>query len=134
MKKILFCLAILFGSLRGFAQTTPTATEKYANFYHLDARQTVAMSKIQAQKEKNLSEVEQYKSTNPALYLRKRQSINSGMNASIERLLTKEQMMIHRKKQAEVRMNRAKKTSEMKNSNASEVEKELLLLELEEQF
>ncbi len=125
---------MLWCNLQGFAQTTSTATEKYATLYHLDARQTIAMSKIQAQKEKNLSEVEQYKSTNPALYLRKRQSISAGMNASIERLLTKEQMMIHRQKQADLRMNRAKKMIEMKQSKASDMEKELLLLEMEEQF
>ena len=129
-------------SMAIFAQTTEAvaknpaqeATAKLKETYLLDVAQVAKMEAIQAQKQKNLDEIEKYKNTNSALYVRKRQAISTGTNGSVERILNKEQMKTFRMQQGAVRLARAKKTEEFRTSKASELQKQIILLELEEQF
>jgi hypothetical protein len=140
MKKILLFLSLCTVSMLAFAQNTAIssensvkdATAKLKETYRLNDSQTVKMEKIQAQKQQNLSEIEKYKNTNEVLYVRKREAISLGTNASIERILDKEQLKTLRAKQGAVRLARAKKTEELKNSKASDLQKKIILLELED--
>ena len=129
-------------SMAIFAQNTEAvaknpakeATAKLKETYLLDAVQVAKMEAIQVQKQKNLDEIEKYKNTNSALYVRKRQAISTGTNGSVERILNKEQMKTFRMQQSAIRLARAKKTEEFRTSKASELQKQIILLELEEQF
>jgi hypothetical protein len=140
MKKILLFLSLCTVSMLAFAQNTAIssensvkdATAKLKETYRLNDSQTVKMEKIQAQKQQNLSEIEKYKNTNEVLYVHKREAISLGTNASIERILDKEQLKTLRAKQGAVRLARAKKTEELKNSKASDLQKKIILLELED--
>lgn len=142
MKKIFLFLSLCTLSTFVFAQNTVTSsvdiaketTAKLKETYRLTDAQTTKMEAIQAQKQQNLSEIEKYKNTNEVLYVRKREAISVGTNASIERMLDKEQIKTLRAKQGAVRLARAKKTEEFRNSKASDLQKKLILLELEEQF
>lgn len=134
MKKIIvfvFAIAFCFSLM---AQNAKTATTVLVAAYQLNDKQALRMEKIQNNKVLNLSQIEKYKTTNPDLYLRKRQAISEGTEASISRLLNKEQMLIFREKKAQIRLARAKKSEELRNSNMNYIEKELMLLELEDQF
>ena len=129
-------------SIATFAQNTEAvaknpakeATTKLKETFLLDAAQVAKMEAIQVQKQKNLDDIEKYKNTNEALYVRKRQAISTGTSGSIERVLNKEQMKIFRMQQGAIRLARAKKTEEFRTSKASELQKQIILLELEEQF
>lgn len=142
MKKIFLFLSLCTLSTFVFAQNTVTSsvdiaketTAKLKETYRLTDAQTTKMEAIQTQKQQNLSEIEKYKNTNEVLYVRKREAISLGTNASIERMLDKEQIKTLRAKQGAIRLARAKKTEEFRNSKASELQKRILLLELEDQF
>ncbi len=142
MKKIFLFLSLCTLSTFIFAQNTVTSsvdiaketTAKLKETYRLTDAQTTKMEAIQTQKQQNLSEIEKYKNTNEVLYVRKREAISVGTNASIERMLDKEQIKTLRAKQGAVRLARAKKTEEFRNSKVSELQKKILLLELEDQF
>jgi hypothetical protein len=135
MKKILLLTIAVLSSFTFFAQNAAeTTTAKLKETYRLTDAQVKKMEQIQQNRLKNLSEVEKYKTTNPTMYLRKRQSISTGTNGSIERLLNKEQMVTYRQKQAEIRIARAKKETELKSSKTGDLEKQMILLELEDQF
>ena len=142
MKKIFLFLSFSLMGIVIFAQNTEAvaknpaqeATAKLKETYRLDAAQAAKMETIQVQKQKNLDETEKYKNTNEALYVRKRQAISTGTNASIERMLNKEQMKTFRMQQSAIRLARAKKTEEFRTSKASELQKQIILLELEAQF
>jgi ABC-type protease/lipase transport system fused ATPase/permease subunit len=140
MKKILLFLSFCTVSIFAFAQNTETtsknsvkeATAKLKETYRLNDAQTAKMETIQALKEQNLSEIEKYKNSNEVLYVRKREAISLGTNASIERMLDKEQIKTLRAQQGAVRLARAKKSEELKNSKASDLQKKIILLELED--
>ena len=142
MKKILLFSCFSLINMFIFAQNTEAiaknpakeATAKLKETYRLTDLQTTKMETIQAQKQKNLSEIEKYKNTNEALYVRKRQAISVGTTASIERILDKDQTKSLREKQGALRLARAKKLEEFRSSKASELQKQMILLELEEQF
>ena len=142
MKKILLFSCFSLINMFVFAQKieeiaqnpAKEATAKLKETYHLTDSQTAQMETIQAQKQRNLSEIEKYKSTDEVLYVSKRQAISTGTSASIERMLDKEQTRILREKQGALRLARAKKSEEFRSSKASELQKQMILLELEEQF
>ncbi len=140
MKKIYLFLSLCSISVFTYAQNTATpsvdiakeTTAKLKETYRLNDLQTTKMEAIQVQKQQNLSEIEKYKNTNEVLYVRKREAISLGTNASIERMLDKEQIKTLRAKQGAIRLARAKKTEELRNSKASELQKKIILLELED--
>ncbi len=134
MKKIIifvFAIAFCFSLM---AQNAKTATIAAVATYKLNAKQELRMEKIQENKTLNLSQIEKYKTTNPVLYLQKRQAISEGTNASVSRLLNKEQMLVFKERKAKIRLARANKSEELRNAKISDIEKELALLELEDQF
>jgi hypothetical protein len=134
MKKItVFVFAIVF-CFSLMAQNAKTATASLVTAYKLNDKQALRMEKIQDNKVLNLSQIEKYKTSNPSLYLQKRQAISEGTESSVSRLLNKEQMLIFREKKAQIRLARAKKSEELRNSKINDLEKELTLLELEDQF
>lgn len=88
--------------------------------YGLNAEQTKKMRTIQARKQRNLAEIEVYKTGNPALYRAKLESIQKGTQNSIRRILnTKEQQTIFQKTMAEQRRLRQAKREELLAQGAS---------------
>lgn len=88
--------------------------------YGLNSDQTKKMRTIQARKLRNLAEIEVYKTSNPALYRAKLESIQKGTQNSIRRMLnTKEQQTIFQKTMAEQRRLRQAKREELSAQGAS---------------
>ncbi|MBI1223814.1 MAG: hypothetical protein GC192_01140 [Bacteroidetes bacterium] len=139
MKNPIFCLVFLFCALGATAQNatekTPaqTATEQLTKLYNLNQKQQGEMLKIQERKYRNLEEIEPIKTSNPALYQRKIQSIQSGNNASFERILTAEQNKTLRQQQLQLREKKALAYKEMKSSGApqQDIDRKMMELDLE---
>ncbi len=139
MKNAIFCLVFLFCALGATAQNatdkTPaqSATEKMTQLYNLNQKQQGEMLKIQERKYRNLAEIEPIKMSNAPLYQRKIQSIQTGNNASFERILTAEQQKTLRQQQLQLREKKAVANKEMKSSGASqqEIDKKMMELNLE---
>jgi len=107
------------------------AAGRLAAKYKLNAAQTQKMYTIQTRKQRNLAEIEVFKSSNPALYRAKLESIQKGTQSSIRRLLkTKEQQALFQKNQTEQRRLRQAKREEMNAQGASKEAIEAAVLEI----
>lgn len=129
MKKILLSLFTLFLAFNVFAQNqNPSAlnqtqtVEKYRTMFKLNEEQGREMEKIVARRVRNLGEIQKFKTENPAKFLKKRKSIDMGMNNSIRMILNAEQLKVYREQQIELRRKRAYKENEMRKNNASQKE------------
>ena len=108
-----------------------TATEKLSAKYTLTADQAKQVYTVEARKYRNLKAISGLKTTNLALYRTKLQNLQTNTLASIRRALnTKEQVMIYKKTQAELRTQRAQKREEMMRQNAPREAIEVALLEI----
>lgn len=88
--------------------------------YRLNAEQTKKMHAIQARKQQNFAGIESLKTSNPALYRAKLESIQKGTQNSIRRLLnTTEQQKIFQETMAEQRRLRHAKREELHAQGAS---------------
>ena len=106
-----------------------TVTVQLTTKYSLTADQAKQMYTIQVRKQRNFSEIESLKATDPAKYQAKIASIQKGTLGSIKRLLNnKEQLQLFQKTQAEVRNQKAMKRKELqlKGMQKPEIEVELL--------
>ena len=138
MKNIVFFLFLLTQSLVPMqAQTAGItndqeirkATEALTAKYALNADQAKQMYTIQLRKAKNMAEIANFESADPALYRAKAQNVQKGTLASIRRILnTKAQVDLYQKTQAELRIQRSKKQKELSTKNASKAELETALL------
>jgi len=137
MKNLIFSAMLLFFAFGAMAQTaavkTPAqeATEKMTQLYSLDQKQQAEMLKIQERKYRNLAEIASMKTSDPGLYVRKIQSIQTGNNASFERILSTEQAKTLREQQLQLREKKAVAFKEMKATGASHYEIDLKMLELD---
>ena len=87
------------------------------------------MYTIQVRKQKNLNAIAALQSSDPALYRVKLQNVQTGTLAGIRRVLnTKEQVMIYRKTQTDLRTQRNKKQKEMQAAHASKEDIDMALL------
>jgi len=142
MKQIAFLLFFLAGTGL-WAQKTQTAlsasdeataraaTEQLVAKYKLNADQAKQMYTIQARKLRNMAAIESIKTTDPALYLAKKQSVQDGARISIRRILnTKEQVDLFEKTKVETRTRQAEKRKEMMQAGASKQEIEAAVLDL----
>ncbi len=113
MKKLLFSAFMLCFALSTFAQsagaksTASEDTQLLVKMFNLDAKQSQQMLVIQQRKYRNLAEIESLKTSNPDVYAKKIQAIDYGTDASVRRLLNKEQMRLYRNNQAAERKKRA---------------------------
>lgn len=98
-----------------------TANE-LASAYSLDDAQKTEMLIIQQRKARNLTEIQSLKSTDRPTYIKKLKAIRYGTDASIKRLLNKEQMEVFFAKSKERRQKEADVMSEMKAAGATQEE------------
>lgn len=136
MKQLLIVFGLLFFTVSGvFSQdaTPPTgnphdaqaqaATELLTTKYTLTPDQAKQMYTIQLRKQRNLSEIESLKTSDPAKYNAKIASIQNGTTGSIKRLLkNKDQQKLFQQTQAEVRKLKAQKRKELVSKGASKAE------------
>ncbi|MFK8101772.1 MAG: hypothetical protein AB8G15_04590 [Saprospiraceae bacterium] len=137
MKKILLSLFTVFLVSGVFAQKqdqTATeqnrATEKYRAMFQLNDEQGREMAKIVARHTRNSQEIQSLKAADPQQFLKKRKSIDMGMNNSIRMILNKDQLKVYREQQIELRKKRAYKELEMRENKASQREVEVAIAEL----
>lgn len=128
MKNLLFLGFFLFLASGVFAQAKmdksaiDQATAELVSLYQLNDKQAVTMKTIQERKAKNLGEIASLEQSNPEIYKKKWLAVQEGTEASIRRLLTKEQTKIYNAKRVEQRKKEAALIKEMKNSGASKAE------------
>jgi len=124
IKKFLTAIvALLFvTALQAQSFNAQAAATELANAYSLDDKQKVEMVTIQERKARNLAEIQTLKSTDRATYIKKLKAIRYGTDASIKRLLTKEQMQVFYAKSKERRQKESDVMSEMKAAGASQEE------------
>jgi len=84
-------------AMTSFAQKSSNAnaiTQKLTALYSLDNTQVSEMQVIQERKYRNLSEIENLKTTDQEKYILKLRAIQTGNDASIKKMLTEEQRTI----------------------------------------
>lgn len=107
------------------------ATEQLVAKYQLNADQAKQMYTIQVRKLRNLASIESLKTSDPAHYRAKLQSVHNGTLASIRRILqTKEQVAIFDKTKVDTRNRQAEKRKEMMLQNASKDDIEAAMLDI----
>jgi len=95
-------------------------TERLREKYALDAGQVNKMYLIQERKQRNLAEIEPFKTANPTLYRSKLNSIQQGTKASIRRMLnTAAQQQIYQQTKVEQRRQRSAKQQELTAQGAA---------------
>lgn len=140
MKTILICVIALMGAVCVSAQSAADqeaarkATEELTAAYSLSEEQAQKMYVIQERRFRNLSEIESLKTTDEALYFQKLKSIRLGTEASIERMLTPEQLPILQREKVERRKLAGNRIIELEQSGASKAEIQRALDELEEEY
>ncbi len=97
IKKFLPVLFTLFfvNALSAQSFNAQAATDKLASVYQLDDSQKAEMLTIQQRKARNLSEIAGLASTDKATYVQKLKAVQYGTDASIKRMLNKEQMEVY---------------------------------------
>ena len=98
------------------------AANELASAYSLSDVQKTEMLIIQQRKARNLTEIQSLKSTDRATYIKKLKAIRYGTDASIKRLLNKDQMEVFYTKSRERRQKESDVMSEMKAAGASQEE------------
>ena len=132
-----FAFLIFAGGLSAQDQTVKSpaqeALEKLVQQYNLDKGQEAEMLKVQERKYRNLAEIEPLKAKDPQLYTQKVKALQYANDKSFERILTNEQLAVHRQQMIELREKKAVAYKELKSAGASqqEVENKMLLLDLE---
>ncbi len=107
------------------------ATDALAAKYSLSPDQVRMMYQIQVRKLRNESKLEALKTTDPALYARKRENLQTGTLGSIRRILnTPEQLQVYQKTQADLRILRAAKRKELLLQKAPPAVVEAAMLDL----
>lgn len=111
MKKFLTAIIALFfvTAIQAQSFNTTDATTELTKIYNLDAQQQDEMAVIQERKARNLAEIQTLKTSDYDTYIKKLKSLQFGTDASIKRILNKEQIevfykqnQIRRKKEADL--------------------------------
>ena len=128
-------LSLLF-SVALSAQDSPSpeavrAVEEMDARYQLSEEQEAEALVIQERRLRNLAEIEYLKEQDRKLYLRKKDAIRQGTEASVQRMLNKEQLPILKQAFAERRMRVAELVQKMKEEGASQEEIQMAVWELE---
>ena len=124
IKKFLTAIvALLFvTAMQAQSFNAQQAANELASAYSLDEAQKTEMVTIQERKARNLTEIQSLKSTDRATYIKKLKAIRYGTDASIKRLLNKDQMEVFFAKSKERRQKEADVMSEMKAAGATQEE------------
>ena len=136
MKKITLLLFCLSFALSIFAQNqamgpAQQATEQLQEFYQFNAEQKQKVQTIQERRFRNMAEIAPLQNSQIDIYIKKRQAIERGTEASIKRILTSSQLELFNTKIVEKRKLRNVKTKEWYREGLSQQEIQLRLLEIE---
>lgn len=108
-----------------------TLTGQMVQKYTLNADQAKQMYQVQARKLRNLRKIEGLRSSQPALYKSKLQSLQTNTLASVRQILnSKSQVDQYKSTQSDLRMQRAKKREEMLRQHADRLAIEIAVLEI----
>lgn len=140
MKKLgLTTLLLLFLAGMSFAQSSTNqsrqvdkATQALAQQYNLDAEQQAKVRRLQEYKFDNLQELETIKTSQPELYLKKRNVIFKQSRMALRNVLNVQQRTIFDAEQADLKRQKEALLREKRAAGASKVEIQGLLLELED--
>lgn len=138
MKKLLTSIFTLLFVLNLSAQDINKVTadhpvvQKFTLKYDLNDAQVEKMIKIQERRLKNLSEIESLRDSDAKTYHQKRKAINKGSETSVGLILSPEQLTIFNEARIALRMEKAKKTAELKESGLSYEEIQIALIDLED--
>lgn len=121
IKKFFTAIAALFlvTALNAQSFDAQKATEELASVYSLDAEQKTEMLVIQERKARNLSEIQSLKNADREMYIKKLKAVHYGTDASVKRLLNKEQMVVFYERAKDLRQRQADKMKEMKDAGFS---------------
>jgi predicted component of type VI protein secretion system len=101
-------------------QEARTATDKLVAKYKLNPDQAKAMYTVEVRKFRNRSEIAALKTSNPSLYRRKEQNVQSGTLTSIRHILnTKDQVNLFEKTKRDLRAAKVEKRKELTVKGAS---------------
>lgn len=128
MKKIVFTLCCSLFFLVSYGQDVEKDTRLLTETYQLSPLQAQKAQEIQALKYKNLSEIQVLKESNPDIYYTKLRNVHEGANASLQMMLNEAQMKIYNQKQTDLRLLRARRMAELKESgmNFKDIERTML--------
>jgi len=140
MKKLgLTTLLLLFLASMSFAQSSTNqsrqleeATQALMQQYNLDAEQQAEIRRLQEYKFENLQELETIKTSQPELYLKKRNVIFKQTRMALRSALNPQQRTIFDAEQADLKRQKEALLREKRAAGASKVEIQGLLLELED--
>jgi len=132
---LLFCLMLGNTLLAQRQIDVSTKVASLTELYQLNDQQQQKLVEIQERRNRNLAQIQVLAESDPALYIRKRASLQQGTEASVRRMLTKAQLKTYRDRQATFRKDQAKLKGELKESGASLEEIQTALLDhYDEQF
>lgn len=129
MKKIAITLCCSMFFLFSFGQTAEKDAQALVQTYQLDAAQAKKALQIQEIKYKNLQEIQVLKESNPDIYVTKLRNVYEGANASVQMMLTETQAQLFHQKQSDLRLLRAKRMGELKESGVAYKDMDRVLLE-----
>ena len=136
MKNTILSIAFLLFAIVAFGQTERTPaqemTDQLVEKYKLDDTQQTEMLTIQERKYRNFSEIEKLRKTDPLKFIEKIRALKLGTDASVQRMLTEEQLVIFRKEKIEFRKQKSAVYSELKSKGASQLQIDHKISELEE--
>ncbi len=127
MKKlILFICFFSFAIGNTFAQSNlaevKNDTDKLTSIYSLSADQQIAMEKVMVTKHRNLTEIKELQTKNPALFDQKLKTIAYGTEMSMRRILNQDQLRIFRDQLNLQKKQKADAVSNMKKAGATDEE------------
>lgn len=133
MKKFLTAIvALLFvTALQAQSFNAQKAADQLAGIYSLNAEQKAEMVTIQQRKARNLSEIQSLKTSDKATYIKKLKAIRYGTDASIKRMLNKEQMEVYYAQSKARRQKEADLMNKMKQEGASPEQIQAALAEID---
>ena len=129
MKKIAITLCCSMFFLLSFGQTDEKDAQALVQTYQLDAAQAKKALQIQEIKYKNLQEIQVLKESNQDIYVMKLRNVYEGANASVQMMLNETQVQIFNQKQSDLRLLRAKRMGELKESGMAYKDMDRVLLE-----
>lgn len=136
MKKIIIALLSLMFCVQMFAQSevkvaAQNATNKLVTLYQLSPDQTAEMLKIQERRFQQIESLQGMKTSQPDLYLKKRESVEKGVLSSTQRVLNDEQEVILKEQLVQTRTKKAALKKKMYSEGASSMAIQEALLEVE---
>lgn len=116
---LLFIVSGVFAQAKSNEAAIEQETSKLVTLYQLDKKQAKEMKVIQERKFNNLEQIASLKTSNNELYTQKRIAIDKGTDASIRKMLNKDQMAIYNSQKLEQRKEQAALIKKMKQEGAS---------------